>query len=266
MIRNELDPTIDNVYSFTDQATLDMINKWAAEHTNNLIKEVITPDMVTPQTVMIFANALYFKGMWDKHFDKRLTHKANFYTADQRTVSVDMMSMSESLLYASADDAQMLELDYKEGKYCMDILLPNNDIPMSDFLAELTADKWQNYISALKEMSELQVYMPKFHFSYKRNLNNDLQQIGIINAFDKDNADFSKLSPLPTYLSFLYQYCYVAVDEESTEAAAVTIGGMEANSIPDNLFRADHPFIFVIREKQYGTILFTGIVGNPTEE
>lgn len=265
--RDVFGATIDNVNSFTEQATLDMINRWAAENTNNLIKEVITPDMVDSQTVMVFANALYFKGIWQTFFDKQLTSKTSFYTENDGAKKVDMMYMSSDQPYAITDDAQLLELDYKDGKYCMDILLPNKDIKLNDFLAGLTESKWQNYLDALSTSYDMSVYLPKFRFSYKRELNSDLQKAGIIDAFMPLNADFSRLSETPSHLSLINQNCYIAVDEESTEAAAVTVGVVTPNAVaPSDVFRADHPFVFIIREKKYGTILFTGIVGDPTQE
>ena len=259
--------TIDNVEDFLDKQTLDMINQWAADNTNDLIKQIITPDMVSPETVMIFANALYFKGIWQQTFDKEYTCKRVFTTSSGEEKKVDMMYMQEAPVnYMQTNDMQMIELDYKEGKYCMDLILPRKETDIKTFLASLTLDQWDEYVSQLSK-NEIPVSLPKFKFAYDRNLKQDLQEVGIVDVFDKDIADLSHLSDVDCYLSFIKQYTYIAVDEESTEAAAVTIGGVDAASaMPSISFVADHPFIFVIREKKYGTMLFTGVVGDPTEE
>lgn len=259
------DATIDNVDDFTKQATLDMINQWGSDKTNGLINEILTRDMVSPSTVMIFANALYFKGIWESVFDKKLTQAGEFTTLSGQKVKTEMMRMNDDLLYTMSNDAQLVELNYKDGKYCMDILLPAEGTDLSDFLETLTLNKWESYIKSLYS-TQVHIELPKFKFNYNRELTDDLKKAGIIDVFNP-NANLSRLSNMDTYLSFVKQYCYIAVDEESTEAAAVTVGGVRTTSVGGNAaFIANHPFIFVIREKQYGTILFTGIVGDPTKE
>lgn len=259
--------TIDNVESFLDQTTLDMINKWAADNTNELIKQILTPDMVTDETVMVFANALYFKGIWQQVFDKELTHKQPFTTLSGEEKEVDMMEMQEAYInYMQTADMKMIELDYKEGKYCMDLILPNNGTDIRTLLSSLTLDQWNEYLSRLTK-NEAIVCLPKFKFAYNRDLKKDLQAAGIVDVFNENLADLSRLSDISCFLSFIKQYTFISVDEESTEAAAVTVGGVDCNSaMPSFSFVADHPFIFVIREKKYGTMLFTGIVGDPTDE
>ena len=256
--------TIENVSNFADKATLNKINKWASDNTNGLITKVIDETMVNDLTVMIFANALYFKGIWADEFDKRLTEKMPFTLLSGEKKDVDMMQRFDDLLYCENDMAQMVELNYKGGKYAMDLLLPKTDVSMDKLLASLNLDQWNEYLKQLYHW-DVSLRLPKFKFSYKRNLKGDLVATGISDAFSAGNADFSKLSDRATFLSWIYQYCYIAVDEEGTEAAAVTIGGVEGASAPlePKRFYADHPFVFVIREKQYGTILFSGVVTNP---
>ncbi|MBQ8099844.1 MAG: serpin family protein [Paludibacteraceae bacterium] len=267
-LRTLFNATIDNVDDFRQQATIDMINQWAADHTNNLIKEIISPESVSENTVMILANALYFKGIWEKIFDKKLTRKGTFTTLSNRETQTDMMHMHEALLYTETEEMQMVELDYKDREYCMDILLPRKGTDMNRFLDGLTLERWENYLRSLHMNDDVWIQLPKFKFSYNRSLTEDLQKAGITDAFLPLQADFSRLSERMPYIDDVSQFCYISVDEESTEAAAVTVVLAEATSSgePPLAFVADHPFVFVIREKQYGTILFTGIVGDPTQE
>ena len=148
----------------------------------------------------------------------------------------------------------------------MDIILPKEGHTPEAILASMTADNWQRTLQQLYFASEVDVWLPKFKFEYKRSLAKDLQELGIHDAFTHA-ADFSRLSDVPTYLGFIMQYCYIAVDEAGTEAAAVTIGGNYTTSVGPEpnpiVFRADHPFVYIIREKQYGTILFCGVLNNP---
>lgn len=267
-LRTLFNATIDNVDDFRQQATIDMINQWTADHTNNLIKEIISPESVSENTVMILANALYFKGIWEKIFDKKLTQKGTFTTLSNRETQTDMMHMHEALLYTETEEMQMVELDYKDREYCMDILLPRKGTDMNRFLDGLTLERWENYLRSLHMNDDVWIQLPKFKFSYNRSLTKDLQKAGITDAFLPLQADFSRLSERMPYIDDVSQFCYISVDEESTEAAAVTVvlAGATSSGEPPLAFVADHPFVFVIREKQYGTILFTGIVGDPTQE
>ncbi|MBO7455222.1 MAG: serpin family protein [Paludibacteraceae bacterium] len=259
------DATIDNVNTFVDDAVIAMINKWAADNTNNLIKEVISRDQVSEDLMMVFANALYFKGMWHDKFDKNNTRKEDFTNTAGRKEKKDMMFNVVTALYTETDDAQVLELDYKGKQYCMDILLPNESKQLGEVMAGLTAEKWTEITQSLYRW-EVYTWLPKFKYKYNRSLIEDLKALGIHDAFTP-NANFSRLSSVSTYLGFLNQYCYIAADEEGTEAAAVTIGGNYTTSVgPEpnpKEFRATRPFAYIIREKQYGTILFCGVVGNP---
>ena len=241
--------------------TVDIMNKWAADNTNNLIPKIVEQKDIV-ECVMVLANALYFKSLWDKKFDEKRTSDSQFTTFAGSKMSVKMMVLDDELKYTNLPTSKLLELDYLGGQYCMDILLPtaNNDI--RDIVAELTIDDWNSYLSMLHPKS-VYVNLPKFQLRYDRNLTGDLKALGISRAF-KPIAQFSRISTIPTYLSWVKQLCYLSVDEEGTEAAAVTVGGFETTGMPEyEPFIVDHPFLVVIREKKFGTILFTAIISQP---
>ena len=262
------DATIDNVRTFVDDAVIDMINRWAADNTNNLITKVIDRGMVDESLMMVFANALYFKGIWNNKFDKTNTLKENFTNSAGQTTKKEMMTKFFSdVRYIDLENAQMLELPYEGDKYCMDIFLPKEGKQIADVLDMLTPEQWATLQQQIRySLYAVDVWLPKFKYIYERSLIKDLQTLGIHDAFTPA-ANFSKLSDVDTYLGFLKQVCYIAVDEQGTEAAAVTIGGNFTTSVgPDpepKVFHATRPFVYIIRERQYGTILFCGVVGDP---
>lgn len=255
---------VDNE-DFSDSRIADIINQWAAQNTNNLITKVVTPQELE-DAKMVLANALYFKGIWKEKFSKNTTRHEDFNTADGTTIKVSMMSLKKSFKHAYIDDGQLLEMDYKEGKYCMDILLPDKEKNLDNVIAALTAEKWNTWLSKIYSQ-EVNVRFPKLETKYDAELNVPLIGTGIVDAFSPLKADFSKMSEIGLYLSIVKQSCYLKVDEEGTEAAAVTIGIMEPTAdLPTHEpvnFIVDRPYLMVIREKQYGTILFTAAIGNP---
>lgn len=249
-----------------DASTAGLINKWAADNTNNLIKNVVSPEDIY-DCVMILANALYFKGLWEGEFDEYATRERPFHLLGGGQKNVMMMHRTDHLAYAETEAGQLLELPYKGGQYCMDILLPAQGSDIKDVVSQLTVEKWDGYL-AQKYYPEVNVALPKFKLKYNRSLTDDLRAIGIRRALSPA-AQFPLISDISTYLAWVKQFCYLAVDEKGSEAAAVTIGGnyttsVELNPIID--FIADRPFLVVIREKSYGTILFTALIGDPTAE
>lgn len=266
--KDNFDAEAKNVKSFTDQKVLDEINRFAAQHTNKRIKEIVTRDMVNEQTIMALLNAVYFKAQWEKSFKKSDTKRKTFTTLNGQEIQTDMMYQSEDIKYGEDEDYQIVELPYKGGKYCADIVLPAQGIDIRTWAKGLTAERWSQMVPTYSE--EVELTIPKFSLNYERELKKDLQALGMTDAFDAEwKANFTRmvepnLGGLYVWLDMVKQKAFMQVDEEGTEAAAVTVGLMKCYATAaGHQFIADRPYLFVIREKDYGTILFAAIIGHP---
>jgi serine protease inhibitor len=255
-----------NELDFAAPDAKDIINGWVNEKTKGLIPSII--DNIPQEAVMYLINAIYFKGIWMYEFDPDDTREQDFYPENGTTQKVDMMQMEGDLLYTSNDLFDAVSLPYGDGQFNMFILLPKPGNTTGDIVAELSNDNWNTWINSLGTQKVV-VKLPKFKFEFFRLLNDDLTDMGMGVAFDQDNADFSGINPeRELYISRVLHKTFIDVNEEGTEAAAVTaveIGETSYN--PDEpivrYFTADHPFLFAIRENSSGTILFMGRVNLP---
>ncbi len=264
------------------EKTRQTINNFIEEQTNNKIKDLIPSGTLNPMTRLVLTNAIYFKGTWEWEFDKSDTREMNFKTRPDNLVKTPMMYMDPDKArfnYADLGKLQILELPYKGEKISMLVLLPKQGqaydyetgemITFDYWLGDigLSAEKLEEYKSQMEETKLDIVYFPKFEFETKYTLNSYLNELGMPAAFDPERADFSGMATAEKlFISQVIHQAYVKVDEKGTEAAAATAVGMGTTSIaPSKTFRADHPFIFVIQEKETGNILFLGKVVDPTQ-
>lgn len=248
------------------------INKWVEQQTNDKIKDLISKGQVNPATRLVLTNAIYFKGTWVKQFDKSDTTQENFYPGNTlpngpipEPAKVQMMSKTDkdaSFNYTETDQLQILEMDYSGNDTSMLILLPKeNDLDSINLTLE-NLDSWKNDL----RKQRVDVYMPKFKFETKYQMNDVLKAMGMPTAFSTD-ADFSGMTGTKDlFIGFVVHQAFVEVDEKGTEAAAATAVGVETTAMPAPrpVFRADHPFIFVIQQKDTGNILFFGRVMDPS--
>ncbi len=242
---------------FAKPDALSIINGWCAEKTNNLIKNPL--DKISADAMMYLINAIYFKGIWVKKFEKD-TYKANFYAEGGNTVQVDMMQQKDTFGYREDEMAQYLDLPYGNKAFSMTVILPREGKTTDEVLETLDTEKWNNIINGFSS-HEVQIYLPKFKTTGKYELKEPLMQMGMVKAFT-DQADFSNISDINLLISRIIHSTYCSVDQEGTEAAAVTVVEFELTSMPMNyVFNANRPFIFVIREKSTGVILFMGKMG-----
>ena len=253
--------TVDAV-DFSAPTTVQRINKWADDNTNGLIKEVI--EETNPRALMYLLNALYFKGIWTSEFDAKSTSIMKFITERGKSKNVDMMHQNAHFNYASDETMQMVELPYGNEAFSMMVLLPQQGRIIADISRTLqNKEYWNNMKSRLRD-KDVDLFLPKFKTEYSKQLNSVLKDMGMDIAFSPENADFSRMSDTRSFISFVQQFTYIATDEVGTEAAAVTVVGMETTSFPSTpekvTFKADRPFIYVIQEKSTGSILFMGAV------
>jgi len=245
---------------FGDPQTLNTINNWVSDNTNNKIPAIL--DNIDPSMVLYAINALYFKSDWKYRFDPDKTKNLPFHGDGGQTKSVAMMAMEQNLPYYANDMFASVLLPYKNDKYTMSLLLPNEDKSVSDIIDMMDSKRWDQWHDAYTQ-AEVTVTMPKYTFSYKKKFNDALINLGLGIAFT-DGADFKGISDLSTKISFVLQKTFIEVNEKGTEAAAVTAIGIELTSaVPSNNLVFDRPFLFVITEKETGSICFIGKVGMP---
>ena len=245
----------------------EIINSWIEEQTNDKIKDMIKPDMLSDDTKLVLANAIYFKGLWEKQFDSEDTYEEDFETNTFETVKVDTMNYNgedNKFNYTETDDLKILEMDYQGNETSMIIVLPKeNNITLAEKqLSEENLTNWKNSF-VNREIDTLKI--PKFKLETEYTLNDILSDMGMDDAFNSGVADFSGMDGTKyLFISKVLHKAFVEVNEEGTEAAAATAILMEFGLAPGEIdpttFIADHPFIFLIQYKETGSILFIGKV------
>jgi serine protease inhibitor len=240
--------------NFMNPSALTTINSWVSDQTNARIPRIL--DAIDPGEVMFLVNAIYFKGIWQKPFDRSKTVDATFHAADGTTATVPMMARVGAVQYAATPEYAAVDLPYGNSAFTMTVLLPSANADIDAFAESFDQAKWNSLVAGFHD-TNLDVFLPRFRIEWKRVLNEDLQQLGMRLAFT--TADFTRMSPLGTmlYITKVMQKTFVDVNEEGTEAAAATSVGIGIVSMPPS-FRADRPFLVVIRERFSGTILFIG--------
>ncbi len=250
---------------FSLPSALQTINKWASDNTYGKIPKVL--DEISPDMVMFLMNALYFKGSWSYQFDKTLTAEKPFYLSNGSSVNVSTMTGEVGAKTTAGDSYKALELAYGRTNFSMVIIVPEGSI--ADFRSSFNTALWTSMTSNIDRLSEYGkavVFMPKFKFSYEKYLDDQLKSMGMTDAFDESLANLSGISDDRLFVDFVKQNTFVEVNEEGTEAAAVTTIGIRLTSAgPDQTptFIIDKPFIFAIRERTTNTLLFIGQVVNP---
>lgn len=247
--------------------TLKRINGWASDKTNGKIDKVLND--ISGNAVMFLLNAVYFKGDWTQQFDKGATQNLQFTLNNGENIEVPTMMGKIPLREYYGNNFAAYELSYGRDNFVMDLILPSEDL--SAFLSDFNGNLFSEMTSALDQQEdkiEYNVLLPKFKFKYEKKLNKSLQALGMTDAFNDSKADFSNLSDVPTFISFVKQNTFVDVNEEGTEAAAVTTIGFETTSAGEGTptVQFDKPFAFAIRERTTNTLLFIGTVYNPLEE
>jgi Serine protease inhibitor len=236
---------------------VDAINGWVSNATAKKIPTII--DSIDPSEVMFLINAIYFKGAWQQKFDKAQTANAPFRSSAVQSQSVPMMHREGKVRYAREPGLTAVDLYYGNSAFAMTLLLPDSTSDIDASTEALTPAAWNRLLGEFG-VREVNLFLPRFRIEWNRKLNDDLTAMGLGVAFT-DNADFTGMSDQGRRLriSRVIQKTYVDVNEEGTEAAAVTSVGIQLTSIElPTTVRFDRPFIFAIRERFSGTILFIG--------
>jgi len=247
---------------FASVSAADIINGWVDVNTNGKIKSIIDPPI--PDNMMMYLiNAIYFKGTWTYEFKKDQTKDDYFNGPGGVRLPCRMMSHKAKHRYGVVDNVQVLDLAYGNADYGMTVLLPGPGTDVEAFISSLDRDLLGHLADSLQEQ-DVSVFLPMFRLEYKKTLNQVLSAMGMGIAFS-DWADFTKINRQGRLcISEVKHKTFVVVNEEGTEAAAVTSVGIGVTSGPSTpVFRADRPFVFAIRENKSGTILFIGKIVLP---
>lgn len=236
------------------------INQWVSSKTNKKIPKLL--DQIGSNEVLFLINAIYFKGKWRLPFDPKHTHDGSFRGADGRNRTAPLMRQQKTLRYDETTDYQAVDLLYGNGAFAMTVLLPKPNETPSELLARLDPAAWRTLTNRFRG-AEVKLTLPRFRLEYTRQLNEDLKAIGMEVAFNPQRADFSRIADARPnlYLTRVDQKTFVEVNEEGTEAAAATDVGMSPTSVPQVFeMEVDRPFVFAIRERLTGTIVFLGVM------
>jgi len=251
--------------NFDDTGAADTINAWVKEKTRNKIDGIVTPP-INPETVLFLINAIYFKGEWSDPFDPDMTRDLAFNLPDGSQKDLPVMFRNDDFRYFETEDFQAVSLPYgKNERVSMYVFLPAVNSSLEELYEEINVVNWKKWIASFGSM-EGEVGLPRFKFEYETSLNDTLKNLGMGIAFDDSAADFSGMRPVPPRLviSEVKHKTFVEVNEEGTEAAAVTSVEVGMTAMPETFSMIiDRPFFFAIADDLTGTILFMGSVTNP---
>jgi len=250
------------------EAARKEINAWVEKRTKDKIKDLLKPGVVDATTRLVLTNAIYFKGAWDDPFEKECTRPKPFHLSSRQKVDVPTMVQSDEFGYAETDALQALEMPYRGEELSMVVLLPKKVDGLSDLEAKLTAANLTAWLGQIRK-TEVVVFLPKFKLTCELGLAQTLGAMGMPDAFAYGPADFSGMDGTrELFISAVIHKAFVDVNERGTEAAAATAVAVAMGAAPGDpppKFRADHPFLFLIRHRPSGSILFLGRLSNPTQ-
>lgn len=253
------------------EAVRNSINRWVEQQTNDKITNLIGPGVLTPLTRLVLTNAIYFKGEWSSPFAASETKDEEFHLAGGRVVKTAMMHRTGGYPYYDGGNFQALELPYAGGDLAMVVLLPKDAAGLPALEKSLTGAGLGKWMENLKPAEKVILTLPRFKMTREFELSGVLAKMGMPQAFSS-HADFSGMTGKPGLtISAAIHKAYIDVNEKGTEAAAATSTVMRATAmrrqIPQQpiVFRADHPFVFLIRDRNTGSILFMGRVEEPAQ-
>lgn len=249
-------------YQNDPQAAQETINQWVAEKTQQKINQLIPPGVLSNLTSLVLVNALYFKGKWASPFDKNLTKTEPFWVTSDHQIQVSMMQQSGQFSYGQTEDVQVLELPYGGNNFSLMIFLPRKRNGLAELEKNLSLQTLFHWIQPMN-IQQVEVSLPRFQVNFNTELSDTLIEMGIEDAFNATQANFSGMDGQDKWLcigNVFHQAC-IDVNEEGSEATAATAVDIP-RCVPPS-FNANHPFIFLISENNTGNILFLGRLVNP---
>jgi len=252
------------------EAARKTINSWTEEKTLGKIRELLRPGIISPSTVFVLTNAIYFKGDWFQKFEKADTQMQPFHLSNGHTVDVPMMKMKRGFRYFDGGTFQAIELPYKGNEVSMFVFLPKAVDGLKDFQPLLTPANFISWRSKMVEKGDVSLFLPRFKVTSKFELKKVLSAMGMKTPF-MVGADFSGITrrkDIPIFISEVVHKAYIETTEEGSEAAAATavIAGNFVSRPMETVFRADHPFVFILLDNRFGNILFIGRICGPDTE
>ena len=250
---------------FTNPSALEIINAWVAEKTAGKITQMV--DQISSDDVLFLLNAVYFKGNWTKAFDPQRTTEQPFYLLNGTTKPHLQMTQDGEYPYYETDQFQAISLPYGDNRLSLYVFLPKQTSNLANFQTSLSAETWSNWMNQFRQRRG-SIKLPRFQFDYEARLKSMLEALGMGIAFDRNQANFTQLSPEPTAISRIKHKAVIEVNEEGTEAAAATSIGIQQISAriePESPFEmvVDRPFFIAIQDNATDAILFMGSVVEP---
>jgi serpin B len=249
---------------FANPEAKNVINSWVKEKTVGKIEKII--DNISPADVMFLINAIYFKGNWTDQFDKKLTREQPFFLRDGKAKKYPSMSRQGKYRYWENEQFQAISMPYGKERLSMYIFLPRQESSLTDFLTQLTPENWDKWLAQFSKREGF-IQIPRFKLEYEIKLNQALAAVGMGGIFEASQANFAQMTANPVVVDEVKHKTFVEVNEEGTEAAAVTSIGIRATAImpmeePFTMI-VDRPFFCAIRDNQTGTVLFMGTIFEP---
>ncbi len=245
------------------------INKWVKEKTREKIEEIISEGPIPEDIIAYLINAIYFKGVWEVEFDKENTKERLFY--GEKEEYVEMMENKDDYFYYKGDDVEAIKLEYKDGDYLFYAFVPVENSSLNNFYENLNRERIGEIKKEMRK-GKITLRMPKFTIEDEYKLRDSLISLGMVDAFDMGSANFSKMADIDSlgeniYIGDVLHKSFIEVDEEGTEAAAVTAIEMRVTSAPIDpiIIEFNRPFFFMIEEKETEAILFMGHLISPSE-
>lgn len=262
-VKNYYDGKATNLdFAGRPDASRKTINKWVEDKTHDGIKDPVQKGSITEDTRLIITNAIYFEGKWEHKFDEEMTGKKAFYPAEGEEISAYMMYISKNFNYSENSKAKIIELPYKGSSISMYIVLPKEN-NIKEFENNFTLNEYTELKNNMNSTEKVRTSIPKFKFGTEAELSTSLIEMGVLDAFDPNRANFSGISDEPLAISRVIHKTFIDVQEKGTKAFSVTMFGVYGSAPIPREFTANHPFMFFIEDRRTNCILFMGKVEYP---